>query len=158
MSEDRVFWASEPKGKFAIWLLITWLNNYLTHFKGAPNCRFRPPEKMSSSVFPTWTQSYFNCSKRNRAVLKCIPSDSTRARPAAPQQHMEVQGVTRFAKNLPISGVGGHDSCWGCVAHPSQEKVFSEKNQHYLPGDFFSSIFSMYKSSCYGFSRLSSPH
>lgn len=63
-------WGSEPKGKFAIWLLQKQLPRavltrslFPKHWKTWTRFAvFWPPEKMPSSVFPTWThKSYFNC-------------------------------------------------------------------------------------------------
>lgn len=71
----------------------------------------------------TWTEQFLNAFR----------SDS--ADPARPLQRIEVQEVARFAKNHPISGVGGHDSCRGRLSH--RESVFSEENQQHLPGLFF---------------------
>lgn len=103
-----------------------------------PIRRFRPPEKMPSSVFPTRThKSYFNCLIWNRANSQTHSNQDPSSRSAAAHPG---SGGRAFAKYLPISGVGGRDSCRGHVSHPNQEKVFSEKNQHHLPGVFFFSF------------------
>lgn len=157
-------WGSEPKGKFAIWLLQKQLPRALFNALPLPETlkdvnpigRFWPPEKMPSS----WAhKSYFNCLIWNRAYSQTHSNQDPSSRSAAAHPG---SGGRAFAKYLPISGVGGHDSCRGHVSHPNEEKVFSEKIQHHLPGAFFffyffSSTISMHKSSCWRFNRLSVP-
>lgn len=88
--------------------------------------------------------------------LNAFRSDSTGARSSPSAAVHSGSGGRAVCQKSPLSGVGGQDSCRGRVSH--RESVLPEKNQQHLPGLFFPPLhISLYKSSCYGFDRWSSP-
>lgn len=122
-----------------------------------PICRFWLPEKMPSSVFPTWThKSYFNCLIWNRAILKCIP---TRILPAAPLQRIQGQEVTLLPNISPSQSWVDMTAAKDTSLIQIRRKCFLRRSSIICQAlfFFFSSIISMHKSSCWRFNRLSVP-
>lgn len=156
-------WGSEPKGKFAIWLLQKQLPRALFNALPLPETlkdvnpigRFWPPEKMPSS----WThKSYFNCLIWNRAILKRIP---TRIRPAAPLQRIQGQEVALLPNISPSQAWVDMTAAEDTSLIQIRRKCFLRRSsiicQALFFFNFFSSTISMHKSSCWRFNRLSVP-